>query len=132
MSARTDLAMAIDESTPHHSVDNTSTPTIGYVCDKEDSGYVFKCGNCACSDKSYGRWADLKRHYEGAHAGVRRATYWCEVQGCDRSQAYGDQPFRRKDHLTLHVRKVHPDPKRIFPGLEFDICVSGDAGSWAC
>ncbi|KAF2854096.1 DUF339-domain-containing protein [Plenodomus tracheiphilus IPT5] len=77
--------------------------TIGYVCDEEDKEYVFKCGDLGCSDKSFGRWTDLKRHYEGAHAVARRATFWCAVQGCDRSEAFGDRPFPRKDKLADHL-----------------------------
>ncbi|KAH7070543.1 hypothetical protein BKA63DRAFT_493567 [Paraphoma chrysanthemicola] len=72
----------------------------------EPEAHVFRCSNFACRSKSFGRWAELKRHYNAAHA-VTPVIYWCEVGGCERSEGMGDRPFPRKDKLGDHVEKIH-------------------------
>lgn len=56
--------------------------------------------------QTFGRWADLKRHHNGAHAAAP-TIFWCEYEGCPRSRKVGNSPFPRKDKLGDHVRVMH-------------------------
>lgn len=67
---------------------------------------LFRCHDSKCQDKTFSRWYDFKRHYNGAHA-TTPIVYWCEVEGCVRSKAVGNRPFPRKDKLDNHVEKMH-------------------------
>jgi hypothetical protein len=64
----------------------------------------FKCSMQECHRLSFGRKAELERHY-GAH--TKKLAYWCETAGCPRSKEVGYRPFPRKDKLRSHVCKVH-------------------------
>jgi hypothetical protein len=64
----------------------------------------FKCSMQECHRLSFGRKAELERHY-GAH--TKKLAYWCEIAGCPRSKEVGYRPFPRKDKLRSHVCKVH-------------------------
>ena len=66
----------------------------------------FKCLQRRCARKSFGRPAELKRHYDTIHA-VRKPAYWCREPMCQRSRANGGYPFHRNDKLRDHMRKVH-------------------------
>ncbi|KAH7082243.1 hypothetical protein FB567DRAFT_594735 [Paraphoma chrysanthemicola] len=77
---------------------------------KEADVYIFRCNNAACGNKTFGRWADLKRHHNGAHA-MTPTVYWCRVRGCERSENVGGRPFPRKDKLGDHVAKIHGAPE---------------------
>ncbi|KAH7350418.1 hypothetical protein BKA66DRAFT_431107 [Pyrenochaeta sp. MPI-SDFR-AT-0127] len=80
---------------------------IGSMHSTEDpDAYIFKCCSPKCKGKTFGRWYDLKRHHDGAHASQRK-VFWCEEPGCKRSAAIGRRPFARKDKLMDHVRKMH-------------------------
>ncbi|KAJ4361911.1 hypothetical protein N0V83_010852 [Neocucurbitaria cava] len=68
--------------------------------------FVFKCSIPECMEKTFGRWYDLRRHFNGAHT-VEGEVYWCEVVGCARSALGGGRPFPRKDKMNDHVRKIH-------------------------
>jgi hypothetical protein len=69
------------------------------------SNGCFKCVVQGCYRRSFGRQAELRRHYYGAH--TNKLGYWCETAGCPRSKEMGYRPFPRKDKLMSHVRKVH-------------------------
>lgn len=80
---------------------------IGIVYSTSDAdAFIFKCFHEACRPKSFGRWYDLRRHYEGKHA-AETPQFWCTVKGCERSDGPGGRSFPRKDKLGEHVRKVH-------------------------
>jgi hypothetical protein len=77
----------------------------------EPNTYMFRCSNSACRGKTFSRWYDLRRHYNGAHA-IMPIVYWCEDEGCSRSEPAGDRPFPRKDKLADHVEKIHGASRR--------------------
>jgi hypothetical protein len=66
----------------------------------------FKCRESRCHRRSYGRVAELRRHYDVAHAPTKPA-FWCPVTACERSQGIGGRCFPRKDKLRSHLRSVH-------------------------
>lgn len=91
----------------HFTPIQTHRIAIGTVYSTSDQDtFVFKCFHESCRHKSFGRWYDFKRHYNGAHA-VELPQFWCTVEGCERSEMLGRRSFRRKDKLGDHVRKVH-------------------------
>ncbi|KAH7070544.1 hypothetical protein BKA63DRAFT_79540 [Paraphoma chrysanthemicola] len=66
----------------------------------------FKCHYTRCLRSSFGRQAELRRHYDGTHAIVKH-TFWCQVPFCNRSSGVGGRAFHRKDKLRDHVRAMH-------------------------
>jgi hypothetical protein len=96
----------LDQALPHYPTMSLGT-MIGYMYSTDSPGsYIFKCHDTKCESLTFGRWYDYKRHYNGAHAAAPIA-YWCEVEGCPRSEAAGDRPFSRKDKVKDHVDSVH-------------------------
>jgi hypothetical protein len=74
----------------------------------------FKCFvDAACSDLSFGRQADFRRHYEHHHVHHhRKVIYFCPIDTCLRSQKGGGgkkgKSFgTREDKMREHVRTVH-------------------------
>jgi hypothetical protein len=65
----------------------------------------FKCPKPACNRRSFGRQAELRRHYGNTH--LRKQAFWCKVISCDRSHGLNHHPFHRKDKLVDHVRAMH-------------------------
>lgn len=65
----------------------------------------FKCRELACNGRSFGRLAELRRHYKNTHS--KQQAFWCEVTSCDRSRSVDQRPFHRKDKLADHVRAMH-------------------------
>lgn len=95
------------QPTYHFTPIQTHHLAIGTIYSTSDADtFVFKCFHEACHPKSFGRWYDFKRHYNGAHA-VEVPQFWCAVDGCERSDRPGGRSFPRKDKLREHVRKVH-------------------------
>lgn len=82
--------------------DNDSDAAIGIVL----KNGRFKCNMAQCADKSHGRTAELRRHYDTTHA-TKKPEFWCQVLHCDRSAAVGGQPFHRKYRLQDHMRNLH-------------------------
>ena len=76
-----------------------------YSTDEPDA-YIFQCDDSACKQRTFNRWYDFRRHYNGAHA-TAPTVYWCESTGCPRSKAVGDRPFPRKDKLNDHIQAIH-------------------------
>ncbi|KAF2824762.1 hypothetical protein CC86DRAFT_258502, partial [Ophiobolus disseminans] len=80
---------------------------IGCMYSTDDpSTHIFQCGSPTCRKKTYTRWYDFKRHYNGAHA-MERPMYWCDFEGCPRGEEVGGRPFPRKDKLNSHVQSMH-------------------------
>jgi hypothetical protein len=67
----------------------------------------LKCAKLTCG-RTFGRMAELRRHYNGTHV-KKRGPYWCEEPLCKRSKGLGHRSFHRKDKLKDHVRMVHGD-----------------------
>jgi hypothetical protein len=98
-----------------HSIDLTGETSDS---DEQDDAEVIigsllksgriKCTSRRCVRRSFGRQAELRRHYHGAHAPVK-LTHWCPVPLCERSSGAGGRPFHRKDKLRDHVRTMHGD-----------------------
>jgi hypothetical protein len=68
--------------------------------------FVFRCTFPRCRAKTFGRWADFHRHYNGAHAS-EKTVFWCPVGDCNRSESRGHRGFPRKDKMMVHVEKMH-------------------------
>jgi hypothetical protein len=65
----------------------------------------FMCDDKGCADLTFGRQAELRRHYATFHA-INKPNFWCQVSFCQRSKK-GGVPFHRKDKLISHIRSVH-------------------------
>lgn len=74
------------------------------------------CDKPSCVSKTFGRQAELNRHYEQFHSQTSSDIY-CPADDCNRNWIYGqDHPFSsaRKDKLREHIRKVHrPDEQKL-------------------
>jgi hypothetical protein len=86
-----------------------SEETIGFVLvDKKK----FKCSNSNpdCKELTFGRLADLRRHFEQNHS-TGGEEYYCHYSGCSRSHAptggRGRSFGSRKDKRDEHERNVH-------------------------
>lgn len=69
-------------------------------------GLEIRCPFPRCNGKTFGRLYDYDRHHNGTHA-EKPTVFWCDVVGCNRSEAEGGRPFPRKDKRNDHVRSVH-------------------------
>ncbi|KAH4184565.1 hypothetical protein HBI81_242760 [Parastagonospora nodorum] len=76
-----------------------------YSCPDTDT-YTFQCRSSTCHDRTFSRWPDFTRHYNGAHA-TTPTVYWCDVEGCPRGKAARNRPFPRKDKLNDHAKSIH-------------------------
>jgi hypothetical protein len=95
----------LTSSTGDSSTDSDAETDLEVVIGSVMNNGRFKCAEHGCYRRSFGRQAELRRHYYGAH--TKKLAYWCEVVWCDRSQAIGTRPFPRKDKLMAHVRSIH-------------------------
>ncbi|KAF2687649.1 hypothetical protein K458DRAFT_238101, partial [Lentithecium fluviatile CBS 122367] len=96
----------------------TSTRTTH---DEEPIGHVladkskFKCSKPDCKELTFGRLADLRRHFDQNHS-VQREEYFCRQSGCTRSHnptgGRGRSFGARKDKRDEHERNRH---KRTSP-----------------
>ncbi|KAK3060324.1 hypothetical protein LTS18_008798, partial [Coniosporium uncinatum] len=68
------------------------------------------CPESGCS-RVFKRKADCQRHVDCVHRADRLRLHPCTVRRCSRG---GDNGFKRKDHLTEHMRNFHHQqiPKR--------------------
>jgi hypothetical protein len=64
------------------------------------------CSNPLCTGKSFGRQAELNRHYDTTHAAYK-PEFWCPVTTCRRSACLGIRSFPRIDKLKSHIESVH-------------------------
>jgi hypothetical protein len=88
---------------------------VGEMVDMEDAvtriGSVlddgrFMCDDEKCAGLTFGRQAELRRHYTTLHA-INKPEFWCHVSLCPRSKSVGGEAFHRKDKLMAHVRTMH-------------------------
>jgi hypothetical protein len=64
------------------------------------------CNNPQCTGKSFGRQAELNRHYDTTHAAYK-PHFWCPVAACRRSAGFGIRSFPRVDKLRNHIESMH-------------------------
>lgn len=68
----------------------------------------FQCETC---DKKFEYKKDLSRHRAEKHPDISPGPAWyCTYQDCKRSVESG-HGFRRKDHLTRHMKSRHSSPQ---------------------
>ncbi|KZM23323.1 metal ion binding [Ascochyta rabiei] len=97
-----DDSAKIEDSPPSPVPNEAATTTIGSVL----SNGKFTCNNSKCSDLSFARQAELRRHHATLHA-PHKPEFWCQVPACPRSMEAGNRPFHRKDKLAAHTRSMH-------------------------
>jgi hypothetical protein len=103
---------------PEHQYD----PVIGHVT----SSGKFKCPGPECSNLSFGRQADFRRHYDYVHAD-KKLEFFCTSDGCVRSKrpigkAKGRSFGTREDKMREHMRTVHDNTgKRKKKGIQYAI-----------
>jgi hypothetical protein len=90
-----------------HSADSEAEVIIGHLT----ASAKFKCSFSSCRDLSYGRQADLRRHYDHQHAD-KRLEFFCTFDGCTRSKnptgrSKGKSFGSREDKMREHYRNVH-------------------------
>lgn len=95
------------ESTP--SAQEVLPPIYDTICaiDRRTGSddMVFRCRLAGCSG-TFGRWPDFKRHYDCQHA-HDSPSFWCPYPTCTRSEAFGYDPFPRRDKMMDHAFKMH-------------------------
>jgi hypothetical protein len=69
------------------------------------TGHLWYCVHPGCTHVSK-RQFDLSRHIQNRH-NIGNERHDCPGKNCHR---VGDSGFKRKDHLTEHLRKVHMKP----------------------
>jgi hypothetical protein len=96
---------------PRPSRSNRDEAAIGYVLANKKK---FKCTDDECKELTFGRLADLRRHFDQNHSNIGE-EYFCRHSGCPRSHAETGGTGRsfgmRKDKRDEHERMVH-DAKR--------------------
>jgi hypothetical protein len=99
-------AAATPASSNNSSEPSLPSQTIGYI--QSGDSYVFRCSNPACSNITFSRWPDLKRHIDTLH-NVGDNRLWCTFPACERSGTVGRRRYSttRKDKLTEHTRRMH-------------------------
>lgn len=107
----TDTEYAGKQSSTHSpTTDNTSTHVrtcIGTINTTDNpKRFAFECIDTGCGSRSFGRIHNLARHYQADHA-AERPAFWCTVSGCNRSRGGSGQPFKRKDGMIDHRRRIH-------------------------
>lgn len=81
--------------------------TVGRIkCLGESDVMVVECCVAGCDVGPFGRWHEFKRHYDCTHA-VARPRFWCPEPSCERSEAFGYDPFPRRDKMESHASSVH-------------------------
>jgi hypothetical protein len=114
-------ASTANSSSPQTNINNTpslpSPPTLplqppatSNICTiystQGSNTFTFHCTSSRCRNKTFTRWYDFNRHFNGAHA-AKTTIYWCPVAECIRSEEVGTRGFPRKDKMMDHVGKVH-------------------------
>ncbi|KAF9691863.1 hypothetical protein EKO04_010086 [Ascochyta lentis] len=71
----------------------------------------YQCPFSTCTELTFGRPAELKRHHASCHKGYgsKKPQYWCPVSGCDRSKVGHKGSFPRKDKMMDHLERAHRD-----------------------
>jgi hypothetical protein len=88
------------------SIQPTQCNIIGHLFADDRWG----CPYPSCSDITFGRKTELKRHHASCHKGFGgdEPQFWCPVDGCERS-IQGGEPFPRQDKMVDHLKRVHKD-----------------------
>jgi hypothetical protein len=88
------------------STTNNKDQIIGHILSNPKK---FACNDPSCSSKSFGRIADLRRHYNAQHVtGSEKKEYFCHVHDCARNGRGRKKSFgARKDKRDEHMRNVH-------------------------
>jgi hypothetical protein len=112
----------VPNTTPATSVPDITTPInqtmIGYILSNGVSRQdTYKCHDLSCSQVTFKRLQDLKRHNNSRH-NRHGARFWCPVDGCERSMKSGGRAFPRKDKMVDHLEKKHAD--KVGFGMEAD------------
>jgi hypothetical protein len=68
--------------------------------------FAFQCTELQCYGRSYKRWYEFERHYNGIHA-AEKTVHWCPIPECHRSEGEGHRPFPRKHKMMDHAWKIH-------------------------
>lgn len=84
--------------------------TTAHICSvrttSDPNVFVFHCASPQCRKRTFARWYDFNRHYNGAHA-TEKTIFWCPMSGCSRSEGEGNHGFPRKDKMMNHVSNIH-------------------------
>ena len=98
---------------PDSFASQTSTATqssTSNVCAVRITGnpqvFRFHCTFPRCRRRTFSRWYDFNRHYNGAHA-TEKTVFWCPAGDCNRSERSNNRPFPRKDKMMSHALKMH-------------------------
>jgi hypothetical protein len=70
----------------------------------------FTCVFPECTDVTFGRLQDLKRHHRAFH---QNTVLWCPAFDCPRNEEYGDNPYARRDKLMEHIRRMHKSEAEV-------------------
>lgn len=106
---------------PYPSTSETHwAPPAKNALEYESRKKEYTCLFLGCTQKPFGRSADLDRHYKQVHLqDSEKDSYLCDYKKCERSGRTRDgQPtttaFHRKDHFRDHLRDFHKEdiPKR--------------------
>lgn len=80
---------------------------IGTITTTEDpKEFAFGCVEPNCSDRSFSRVCEFRRHFQENHT-ADRTHFWCTVVGCQRSKGRGGESFKRKASMVHHRRRAH-------------------------
>lgn len=96
---------ALSQAPPHQQSRNT-TDICTVQAINGSRQCIFRCAIRCCRGKTFSRWTDFFRHYNGAHA-PDKTVFWCPVADCSRHEGRRSRPFPRKDKMMDHVAKKH-------------------------
>ncbi|KAH8623603.1 hypothetical protein IG631_22082 [Alternaria alternata] len=94
--------------------DDSEHMVIGIILSNgEVRGDRYQCNKRACSGRTFGRLADLKRHYSSVHggAGGKGQRTWCPVDGCESTSTMPSPPR----HQARQLRPVYRKPLTDIP-----------------
>lgn len=87
---------------PSNGTSSNSSQISNRASEDHSSPSLFYCLHPGCAHASK-RQSDLNNHIRNKH-GLARELFDCTGKNCHRVGEYG---FKREDHLTEHLRKVH-------------------------
>jgi hypothetical protein len=91
---------------------SSKTVVLGHLLSDVDGGNErYQCPFPTCTEVTFGRPAELKRHHASCHKGfgTKKPQYWCPVSGCRRSRAGNGNSFPRKDKMMDHLERMHKE-----------------------
>lgn len=90
----------------------SKTLVLGYLLSDVDGGNErYQCPFPTCTETTFGRPAELKRHHASCHKGfgTKKPKYWCPISGCERSKTGDGDSFPRKDKMMDHLERMHKE-----------------------